>query len=44
MKEDFTNGLNDDGMIVDIIYELTSVNDMVSVTSEHILAWAEIIN
>ena len=40
IKEQFINGLNDDGMIVEIIKELTSINDTRPVTSEQVLAWA----
>ena len=34
------NGLNYDGMIVEIIYELISVSDTSSVLSQEFLVWA----
>ena len=38
LKEQFINGLNDDGMDMEIISEHTSVVDTMSVTSEQVLA------
>ena len=38
-REQFINGLNDDGMIVEIIHELISRSDTSSVRSEQVLAW-----
>ena len=34
LKERFINGLNDDGIIVEIIYELIPLSDMAVATSE----------
>ena len=39
MKEQFFNSLNDDDMIEEITCELTSFNDISSVTSRQVLAW-----
>ena len=43
LKEQFINSLNDNGMMVEIIRELTSVVDTSSVTSAQVLAWARIV-
>ena len=43
LKEQFIYGLNDDGMIVEIIHELTLCSDMSSVTSEQVLVWVKIV-
>ena len=37
LKEQFINGLNDDGMIVEIIFKLTPVSDTSSVPSRNYL-------
>ena len=39
LKEQFVNGLNDDVMMVEIIFELTSMLDTSSVTSKQVFAW-----
>ena len=39
LKEKFMNGLNEDGIVVEIIHELTSISDKSSVASEQVMAW-----
>ena len=39
LKEQLIYGLNDDGMIVEIICELTAISNRSLVTSEQVLAW-----
>ena len=40
-KKCFINGLNDDKMVEEITWELTSVVDSSSVTGEQLLTWAK---
>ena len=41
LKEQFIHGLNDKGMLDEIIRELTSRNGNVQTTSEDVLVWAK---
>ena len=41
LKDHFIDGLNDDGMIMDTMWELTSMMDGSLVTSGQALAWAQ---
>ena len=40
LKEQFNHGLNDSDMSIQIIKELTKIEENDSVTNEHVLAWA----
>ena len=40
LKEQFINGLKDDGMMVEIVWEHTSVVNTSSVTSTEVMVWA----
>ena len=40
LKEQFVHGLNDNEMLTEIIYKLTTMTNTSTVTSEQILAWA----
>ena len=40
LKEQFTHGLNDDDMIIQIIKELLKTEENENVTIEQMLAWA----
>ena len=39
LKDEFINGLNDDGMIVEIICKLTAISEKSSITNKLGLAW-----
>ena len=43
LKEQFINDLNDNGMIVEIIQEFSSISDTSSVTNEQVLTQARTI-
>ena len=40
LKEWFIHGLNDNDMLIEIICELTAMNDMIIVIIEQVLTWA----
>ena len=40
LEKKFFNGLDDDGMVAEMVWELTSMVDSTSETSEQILTWA----
>ena len=41
LKEQFINGINNDEMMTEIIWELTTIRKTSEITSEHVLAWTE---